>query len=89
MAMKSAKFIKPKPPSPFRLALVPEGGVTRHVDLSREVQNLKGAKQSAFQWAGNVGVRGTITIEERVTPTEWKPVKVGDVKDSEFKGWRR
>lgn len=47
----------------------------------------------AKPWACDVGMSGTLTIEEKVelmaAPwSSWKPVAVGDVVNSVLTGWR-
>ncbi len=74
------------PGSPYRYALMPEGGVPRHVPCSRQITRLLGAKQGAVQWAGDVAA-GTITIEQQVSPSEWRTVATATVRNGEVGRW--
>lgn len=80
-------------PSPFRFVLAPDGEAPKHVECSRRIQTLQGAKAVAPTWAGDVGAKGTLAIEERVwapveSGTPWKSVAVADVVNSAIHGWR-
>lgn len=80
-------------PSPFRLVLAPEGEASRVIECARSVQNLNGAQKAAKSWTGDVGMKGTITVEERreslLPPgTLWVRVAVAEVANSAIWGWR-
>lgn len=69
--------------------LAPEGGPLRPVECSRRVQDVVSAKIAARPWAGDVGTKGTIIVEERAAGTgPWLQVAVADVVNSVLKGWR-
>lgn len=80
-------------PRPFRYVLAPEGEAQKTIECPRTVQQLAGAKQAARSRAGDVGAKGTITVEERMDLRaapwfSWKPVAVCDVVNSEIQRWR-
>ena len=69
-------------PSPFRLCLIPSDGHTKQVDCPRAIQTLAGAKKYAKQWAGDVGVKGSLLISEGA-----KDVACAVVKNSVIVQW--
>lgn len=73
-------------PSPYRLALLPEGGSPRHIECPRSVDTLVRGKSYARSWAADVGVRGTITVEKRVG-VEWIGIAIARIRNSELVGW--
>jgi hypothetical protein len=73
-------------PSPYRLALKPEDANPRIIECPRSVQTLVRAKAFARNWAGDVGLRGDLTVEKRVGP-EWIGIAVARVRSSEISGW--
>lgn len=51
-------------PSPFVLHLIPSEGHTKRIECPRTIQTLDGAKKHARQWAGDVGVKGSILVSD-------------------------
>lgn len=76
----------PRPPSPYRLRLVPEGREARTLDCPRTVTGLPGAKRHAATFASDVGVSGRVEVLE-VVDGDWKPTCVLDVRNSAPAGW--
>lgn len=80
-------------PSPFRFVITPDGQAPKHVECSRRIQTLQGAKHAAKEWASDVGPKGTIAIEERMelraAPwVSWHSVAVADVANGAIVRWR-
>lgn len=73
-------------PSPYRLALRPDGQSNRIVECPRNIQTLIAAKRYAKDWAGDVGVRGEVTVEKRVGPV-WIGTAIARVRNSVIVGW--
>lgn len=73
-------------PSPYRLALRPDGQHARLVECPRNIQTLIAAKRYAKDWAGDVGVLGTVNVEKRVG-AEWVCTTIARVRNSVIVGW--
>lgn len=69
-------------PSPFRLTLLPHDGPTKSVECPRSIQKLDGVKRYAKQWAGNVGLKGSILVSE-----SGKDVALGVVASGVITKW--
>jgi hypothetical protein len=83
-----------RPPSPFRLILMAEFPKTqplKTVECPRSIQAVPGAKTHARQWAADVGVAGTIDLEQRVgewPSDKWTRIATADVHNSKITKWR-
>lgn len=69
-------------PSPFVLHLIPSEGHTKRIECPRAIQKLDGVKRYAKQWAGNVGLKGSILVSE-----SGKDVALGVVANSVITKW--
>lgn len=69
-------------PSPFVLHLIPSEGHTKRIECPRAIQTLAGAQRFARQWAGDVGVKGSILISENA-----EDVAYGIVVNSVLTRW--
>jgi hypothetical protein len=74
-------------PSPFRLVLRWEDGRTRVVTLPRGCKTLRGTKVHASRYAADVGVRGSLALEEGSDATGWRQVVVSQVRNSVAGPW--
>lgn len=75
------------PPSPYRIGWTPEGEHTRWVDCPRGVRTEPAAMRYARPYASNVGLSGSIEVQERRMDGGWWPVRRAHVANSEAGPW--
>jgi hypothetical protein len=79
---------KPTAPSPFRIAIFPDGGPSRTVECKRRVQSPDSAMAQARAFAADVGVSGRLEVHERVGAHGWAVRRIATVTNSAVTGWQ-